>query len=50
MTTSRSWAPAAASAPPPPASGRDVVRTIGAGIRRGYGHVVGTPSTPAWVG
>jgi hypothetical protein len=31
-------------------SGRGVVRTIGAGIRHGYGHVVGTSSTPAWAG
>ncbi len=31
-------------------SGRDVVRTIGAGIRHGYGHVVGTSGTPAWAG
>jgi hypothetical protein len=31
-------------------SGRDVVRTIGLGIRHGYGHVVGTSSTPAWAG
>ncbi len=35
-------------------SGRDVVHTIGAGIRHGYtrvgGHVAGTPSTPAGAG
>ena len=31
-------------------SGRGAVRTIGPGIRHGYGHVVGTSSTPAWAG
>ncbi|WP_448619089.1 hypothetical protein [Geodermatophilus sp. URMC 65] len=31
-------------------SGRDGAQTIGAGIRHGSGHVVGTSSTPAWAG
>ncbi len=50
----RTGRPVAERAPrtrtPEGGSGRDVVRTIGAGIRHGCGHVVGTSGTPAWAG